>query len=382
VRVDPWLAAPWLVDPPGIRRGLERVREAGVVGDVPNEWQVGLGILRMWHRVAFRSETIGCSSDPVRPTRGARLLRHRPLRFPFLVAERAIAPFDHSGLLQGPDRMIRHLLAAHHDQRQFAYDLELLALHPGALDTLIARARAIVDGTDPRAAWLRDLVVFEGYHEALLRGAERARRGEPVLEPHEADNPDLSFLAYLAWCARQPPTARSTLRALLRGRRPPEKPVNAEALWTMSRAELADVAAAGHPVDPATLPGRYRGVSLGLPRWVDAALWKVFRKEFRAEGDAVVGHNVRMTQGDDPVPMRTRDGAPMVFGAFRVRPEGRGVLLDYGPTHPRWHPMHPVRDVLVAVRPDSPDLLLGTMYLEVRGVRVSTPSWFTLQREA
>ena len=35
------------------------------------------------------------------------------------------------------------------------------------LEVLRDRVRKIVDGSDPRAAWLRDLVVFEGYHEQL-----------------------------------------------------------------------------------------------------------------------------------------------------------------------------------------------------------------------
>lgn len=165
--------------------------------------------------------------------------------------------------------------------------------------------------------------------------------------------------------------------------------MTAETLHRMSRAELAAVAAAAHPVDPAALPGRFRGVSLGLPRWVDAALWKVFRKEFRAEGGEVVGHNVRIVQRGPEVPMLGRDGAPIVFGRFRVRPQRaattpfgtrEGAILDYGATHPRWHPMHAVRDVLVAVRPGGADLLLGGMYVEIGGVGVGTPSWFTLER--
>lgn len=208
---------PWLIHPAGVRRGLDRLRVAGF-DPVPNAWQIGLGVLRMWHRVLFRSDTIGTSADPVRNTRRARLLRHRAVRAPFLVAERAIAPLDFSGLLQGPDRLIRHLLGAHHDRNQAVYDLELLRAHPGALDALVTRVRAVVDGTDPRAEWLRDLVVHEGYHASLLDAAVRARDGELRFEPHERDDPDLCFGAYLAWCARQPPTFADTLRLAVRGR--------------------------------------------------------------------------------------------------------------------------------------------------------------------
>lgn len=199
-----------------LRAGLDRVRASGAFEQVPNEWQLGLGILRMGHRIVFRSETIGTSAGRVRPTRRARWLARRPVRFPFLVKERAIAPLDLSGLLQPPERLLRHLLAAHHDGRQFAYDLELLRIWPGALEELHERVLAVVEGRDPRARWLRDLTVFEGYHEALLDATRKALAGEPLLDPDEALDPDLGFDAYLRWCARQPPTLRATLREGLR----------------------------------------------------------------------------------------------------------------------------------------------------------------------
>lgn len=173
-------------------------------------------------------------------------------------------------------------------------------------------------------------------------------------------------------------------------------------LWAMSRAELATVAAAGHPIDVDALAGfAYRGVSLGLPGWVDRALWKVFRKRFDRDPAApgVVGHNVRVTQpahgalaplGVDagPEPLR-RAGQPIVFGPFRVVPQRGpspmgtrdGLVLDYAATHPAWHPMARVRDVLVALAPDDARVLLGAMYLELAGVQIGTPSWFTLERE-
>ena len=208
------LAALWLVDPPAIRRALDELRASGRFAEVPNEWQLGLGILRMWHRLLFRSETIGTSHGPPRATRRARWLASRPVRFPFLVAERAIHPLDLSGLRVGREALLHHLLAAHHDQRQFAYDLERLEAWPGALDALVDRTRAVLDGRDPRGDWLRDLVVFEGYHRELLAAAEAARDGRPLLSEDEAADPDISFRAYLAWCCRQPATPAATLAAL------------------------------------------------------------------------------------------------------------------------------------------------------------------------
>jgi hypothetical protein len=214
----PWWAHALLLRPARIAENLERVRRAGIVDEqhTPNLWQLSLGVLRMWHRVLFRSETVGmCSDHPVRDTWRARALQFRVLRVPFLIAERAIAPFDFSGLVSSPERVKCHLLAAHHDGNQFAYDLQMLAAHPGWLERVRDDTRRVVESNDARAEWLRDLVVFEGYHENLLSAVERALRGEYALPPEDADDPDVSFVAYLRWCARQPPTPRATLAELV-----------------------------------------------------------------------------------------------------------------------------------------------------------------------
>jgi len=197
-----WILLAW---PPAVARGLARLAQ----GPVPTLWQVELGVLRMWHRVVFRPETIGtCTAEPVRPTWRARLLQWRPLRFPFLLWERAIAPWDMSGLVSGRERVLRHLLGAHHDADQFLYDLEMLDAHPGAVEELQERVQAICNGRDPRAAWLRDLCVYEGYHEALSDGIAAYRAGLS-----HSDDPDISFRAYLSWCAAQPATPAETWRA-------------------------------------------------------------------------------------------------------------------------------------------------------------------------
>jgi hypothetical protein len=149
----------------------------------------------------------------VRASWRARLLAWRPLRFPFLLAERAIAPWDLTGLLSSRERLLRHVIAAHHDGEQLIYDLEILASHDGALEELRERARRIVTNEDTRAAWLRDLTVFEGYHEEVLRLVEEA-----LAQPARSEDPDISFLAYLEWCARQPETPAATWEAWTDGR--------------------------------------------------------------------------------------------------------------------------------------------------------------------
>ena len=216
-----WHAAILLLRPQRIAQHLRQLFAAGVVDRAPTLWQLELGVLRMWHRVVFRADTVGtCADHPVRSTWRAGLLHYRLLRGPFLVWESAIAPFDHSGLAQPTWRMIRHLLAAHHDRRQFSYDLEILRGTPGALDEVIERARAVLRDDTPRARWLRDLVVFEGYHEALLEAALAVRDGRPLLLPTEQDDPDIGFDAYVRWCLAQPATPRETLAAWRAGRFP------------------------------------------------------------------------------------------------------------------------------------------------------------------
>lgn len=218
----PLFARAVLVRQRDIDAALDRIRHrlqgTPRANDVPNSWQIFLGIARMWHRVLFRSETIGMStSNPVRPTLRARLFAFRPLRFPLLLRERAIAPLDFSGLLSSRERVLTHLLGAHHDKNQFAYDLEMLSLHEGALEELYARVTRLLEDDSAHARFLRDLTVFEGYHENLAEAVRKALDGSLGLSDAERVDPDISFFAYLAWCARQPKTPEETWSALIAG---------------------------------------------------------------------------------------------------------------------------------------------------------------------
>ena len=210
-----------LLFPRAIDDSLRRLKSCGALDreEVPNLWQVQLGVLRMWHRILFRSETIGQSSElPVRSTLRARMLQLRPLRFPFLLRERAVHPLDFSGLASSGDRIRRHLLGAHHDGVQFLYDLQLLELHPGMLERVRREAAAIVAGDHPRAHWLRDLTVYQRYHENLLAAVEGFIHGSLQIDAEQQSDPDISFLAYMRWCARQPKTPRETMHAWRSGR--------------------------------------------------------------------------------------------------------------------------------------------------------------------
>jgi hypothetical protein len=215
----PWHAYIVLLRPSRVAAALDAVRRSGIVPRVPTLWQIELGVMRMWHRLLFRPETIGVTETwPVRRDPWARFLERRWIRFPFLLREGSVVPWDLSGLLSTPARLMRHLLGTHHDGRQFVYDIEMLTAYPGSLDELRDRARDVVTHDTPRSRWLRNLCVYERYHETLLEVVERALAEGFALSPEEAADPDLSFRGYLDWCARQPATPRETWRAWRAGR--------------------------------------------------------------------------------------------------------------------------------------------------------------------
>lgn len=203
-----------LLDPDRVEAHAAAAEAAGIVGARPNTWQLCLGALRMWHRILFRSETIGTSSGPPRRrTAAAWLLEKRAIRLPFLLAARAVAPWDLTGLFSSPERITRHLLAAHHDRNQFVFDLQLLAAHPGRLEALVAQVEEIVANESRRARWFRDLVVYTGYHESLLEAARAAAAGDFRLSEAEENDPDLSLTGLLRWCEGAPKTPAETIAA-------------------------------------------------------------------------------------------------------------------------------------------------------------------------
>lgn len=381
----PWYVHALLIDPDRVLRNLKRVRAAGIVDASPNAWQLSLAVLRMWHRVLFRAETVGTSRRPIRETLRARVLANRALRLPCLLASRAVVPFDFTGLRSDPGRLIDHLLGAHHDGNQFVFDLELLTGH-GALDELAARVAAVLDGSDPRATWLRDLTVHVGYHESLARAVAAARPNGPTLSAAEAGDPDLTLRGLIAWCAAQPATPHETLAAWREGRfrldasGPTLRPTR-EALLTASPAQLARWLTNGHPINPEQLAGaEYHGTSLGLPRWIEKLTWKQFTKVFVRDRGGVRGWNVRIDQRAPWTP-RMRAGQPITFGHFAVIAEGGRTMLDYGRGgNRRIDPIATLRDPIVALEPSRADRLLGVSLVDIAGVRLPTPAYFLLER--
>lgn len=164
----------------------------------------------------------------------------------------------------------------------------------------------------------------------------------------------------------------------------------------MGAGALRDLMRTGHAIDPDALADlEFRGISLGLPRFVERLTWKTFQKVFHRDPQtgALRGWNVRLEQRGidaDSVALQHR-GQRVTFGHYQVvpldvaqppRPCGPGLMIDYGRGgNSRWDPMRCVRDPLVAVHSGSVDLLLGWSYVDLGFVRLSTPSYFLLQRE-
>ncbi len=162
-------------------------------------------------------------------------------------------------------------------------------------------------------------------------------------------------------------------------------------LLPMRPRALAEVLRRGHPIAPEALDDtRYRGISLGLPGWIEKLAWKTFVKTFRRSGDVLRGWNVRLEQtglDGEVVYQRLKNGAPKTFGHYHVVEPGpdpvgahQGLLIHYGlGGNPLFDPSRLMRDPLVALEPGSVDRLLGWSYVDL-GFSVGTPSYFLLER--
>ncbi len=155
-------------------------------------------------------------------------------------------------------------------------------------------------------------------------------------------------------------------------------------LLRASRGELRALLEGGHPVDPAELADTvYRGISLGLPAWVERLSWKKFAKAFHRDPrtGALRGWNIRIEQDGLELPWRarTRRGRTWTFGHFAVVREREHLVLDYGAG--RALAMRAVRDPLVALEVGSARVLLGRSDVALGPARLPTPSYFVLERE-
>lgn len=171
--------------------------------------------------------------------------------------------------------------------------------------------------------------------------------------------------------------------------RPSERYLELERLGS---GELERVFESGFTPDLDALVGwEFRGVN--TPLWAYAAGVKKFVKGFYRPGGSseVYGYNCPAVQNGLGKPWRTlpSDHAPRRFGFYRVFPVDatsrdnaylHAVLLDYnqGGNH-RLDPTRGLRDYLVRVDDDNPDLYLGKAYYALGSARVPL-SFFLLER--
>jgi hypothetical protein len=164
------------------------------------------------------------------------------------------------------------------------------------------------------------------------------------------------------------------------------------ALARLSNAELERAFQRGLTPDPQGLVGwEFRGNN--TPPWFRLFGIQKFVKGFYTDGDGGVwGYNSPVVQDGVERAWRLKpsDEHPKRFGFYTVEPVDavardnrylHALLLDYGKgKNPRLDPTAGLRDYLVQVDRDDPDLLLGKAYYAVGPVRVPTFSFFVLDR--
>jgi hypothetical protein len=146
----------------------------------------------------------------------------------------------------------------------------------------------------------------------------------------------------------------------------------------------------GTTPDPARLVGwEFRGTN--VPGWARLLGIKKFIKGFWREGEEVLGYNCPVVQNSlfEPWDSLPSNLHPKRFGFYKVTPveatakDNRylhAVLLNYGEgPNPPWEPARGLRDYLVQVDPDNPDLYLGKAFYALGPLRVAT-NFFVLER--
>src|SRR5688572_12371834 len=152
----------------------------------------------------------------------------------------------------------------------------------------------------------------------------------------------------------------------------------------------------GGTPDPDTFVGwEFRGINrfplypLPIPQLL--GIKKFVKGFFRAEDGRVMGYNCPVEQNVLDGRWRTKpsDTSPKRFGYYEVAPvdatsrdhaDLHAVLLDYGKAGNKpWDPTSGLRDYVVQVDPDNPDLFLGKAYYALGPARLRT-NCFILER--
>jgi hypothetical protein len=174
---------------------------------------------------------------------------------------------------------------------------------------------------------------------------------------------------------------------------PPPFPTSAAlALERASWSALEQTFVRGTTPDLDSLVGwEFRGINRlplnGIPFAKLVGIKKFLKGFFRAEDGRVMGYN-------SPVAQNALDGrwniAAKRFGFYEVKPVDptardnnylHALLLDYGLGGNKvYDPTAYLRDYIVQVDPQNPDLLLGKAYYAVGPARIGTLNYFILER--
>jgi hypothetical protein len=189
-------------------------------------------------------------------------------------------------------------------------------------------------------------------------------------------------------------------------RREPSPPTPLRAPGLPSAAALALARAPRAALELAVLRGatpdidalvgwEFRGINAtppGAPPIARAlGIEKFVKGMFRADDGAVLGYNCPVVQNvlDGRWQTRPSDEAPKRFGFYTVAPVDptsrdnaylHALLLDYGKGgNALWDVARGLRDYLVQVDADNPDLLIGKAYAAIGPARVPV-GYFLLER--
>lgn len=160
-------------------------------------------------------------------------------------------------------------------------------------------------------------------------------------------------------------------------------------LANMSRAELERIFVRGGQPQLEALAG-WQFSGWNCPRLARLAGIRKFVKGFYWNQDRLYGYNCAVRQNERSAPWLSKDGAfAERFGYYRVAAVDacakdnqylNAVLLDYGAgDNKSYDPTRNLRDYLVQVDADNPDLFLGKAYYALGPLRVPA-NFFLLQR--
>lgn len=183
--------------------------EAGELEALPSPWQVRAGGFVMLP--VYLSETERERRQSRRTVRG-----QVPVRVPLQVLYNPRQIWPDTGISQPVHTVIKHLLSVFHEPAFLGYDLQLLASHPGGLETLRRRALEVADGRARGASWLTAMVGGPGYHATLAEWAERASNGE-LPDPLDVDPRFATLSGFARFCLTLPDWPSASFYGFERG---------------------------------------------------------------------------------------------------------------------------------------------------------------------